>query len=56
LDADLSGLPAGVLRLLDLAAAGSEAETGRDTMPVPFLARLGDAAIHGAGHARVMVT
>jgi phospholipid/cholesterol/gamma-HCH transport system permease protein len=56
LDADLSGLPAGVRKLLDLAAAVSERETGRGARPVPLLARLGGVAIRGAGQAREMVT
>jgi len=56
LDVDLSGLPAGVRKLLDLAAAVSERETGRDTRPVPLLPRLGAVAIRGAGQARDMVT
>jgi phospholipid/cholesterol/gamma-HCH transport system permease protein len=56
LDADLSGLPAGVRKLLDLAAAVSERETGRCARPVPLLARLGGVAIRGAGQAREMVT
>lgn len=56
LDVDLSGLPAGVRKLLDLAAAVAERETGRGTPPVPLLARLGGVAIGGAGQARDMVT
>jgi phospholipid/cholesterol/gamma-HCH transport system permease protein len=56
LDVDLSGLPAGVRKLLDLAAAVSERETGRGTRPAPLLARLGAVAIRGAGQARDMVT
>jgi hypothetical protein len=38
LGADLSGLPAGVRKLLDLAAAVPERETGRGARPVPLLA------------------
>ena len=56
LDVDPSGLPAGVRKLLDLAAAVSERETGRGAPPVPLLARLGGVAIRGAGQAREMVT
>jgi phospholipid/cholesterol/gamma-HCH transport system permease protein len=56
LGADLSGLPGGVRKLLDLAAAVPERETGRGTRPVPLLARLGVAASRAAGLAREMVT
>ena len=41
--ADLSGLPAGVRKLLDLAAAVPERETGRGARSVSFLARVGTA-------------
>ena len=56
LDADLAGLPAGVRKLLDLAAAVPERETGRGAQPVTLLAWLGGVAIRGAGQARDMVT
>ncbi len=56
LGADLSGLPAGVRKLLDLAAAVPERETGRGARPAPLLARLGTAAVRAAGRAREMVT
>jgi phospholipid/cholesterol/gamma-HCH transport system permease protein len=54
--ADLSGLPAGVRKLLDLAAAVPERETGRGARSVSFLARVGTAALRGVGSAREMVT
>jgi phospholipid/cholesterol/gamma-HCH transport system permease protein len=56
LSVDLSGLPAGVQRLLDLAAAVSEREMGRRARSAPLLARLGGVALRGAGQAREMVT
>jgi phospholipid/cholesterol/gamma-HCH transport system permease protein len=56
LDADLSGLPAGVRKLLDLAAAVPERETGRGARPVPLVARVGAAAVRAAEQAREMVT
>jgi phospholipid/cholesterol/gamma-HCH transport system permease protein len=56
LGADLSGLPAGVRKLLDLAAAVPERETGRGARRVPLLARLGAAAIRATGFARETVT
>lgn len=45
LGADLSGLPAGVQKLLDPARAVPERETGQSARPVPLLARLGGAMI-----------
>ena len=54
--ADLSGLPAGVRKLLDLAAAVPERETGRGARSVSFLARVGTAALRGVGSAREMLT
>ena len=54
--ADLSGLPAGVRKLLDLAAAVPERETGRGARSVSFLARVGTAALRGVGSAWEMVT
>jgi phospholipid/cholesterol/gamma-HCH transport system permease protein len=56
LGADLSGLPAGVRKLLDLAAAVPERETGRSARPVPLLARLGGAAVRAARDGRQMIT
>ena len=56
LDADVSGLPTGVRKLIDLAAAVSERETGRAAQPMPLLERLGHVAIRGAAHGREMVT
>jgi phospholipid/cholesterol/gamma-HCH transport system permease protein len=56
LDADLSGLPAGVRKLLDLAATVPERETERGARPVPLVARVGAAAVRAAGQAREMVT
>jgi phospholipid/cholesterol/gamma-HCH transport system permease protein len=56
LEADVSGLPPGVRKLLELAAAVSERRTGRGAPAVPRLARLGAVAIAAATHARDMVT
>ncbi len=56
LGADLSGLPAGVRKLLDLAAAVPERETGRGVRRVALVARLGAATIRAAALAREMVT
>jgi phospholipid/cholesterol/gamma-HCH transport system permease protein len=53
---DLTGLPEGVRKLLDLAAAVPERETGRDVAAAPLLARLGMAAARAAGDAREMVS
>jgi phospholipid/cholesterol/gamma-HCH transport system permease protein len=55
LDADLSGLPAGVRKLLDLAAAVPERET-KQPVPPEFLARLGTAAARAGRDAREMTT
>ena len=56
LGADLSGLPAGVRRLLDLARAVPERETGRSARPAPLLAHLGGAVVRAAEHGRQMIT
>jgi phospholipid/cholesterol/gamma-HCH transport system permease protein len=53
---DLAGLPVGVRKLLELAAAVPERETGRGAPPAPLLARLGTAAARAAGAAREMIT
>ena len=45
IDTDRSGLPEGVQRLLDLAAAVPETETAAGTPGASWLARLGLAAI-----------
>ena len=55
LDADLSGLPEGVRKLLDLAAAVPERETG-ETVPPEFLARLGTPPARAGRDAREMIT
>jgi phospholipid/cholesterol/gamma-HCH transport system permease protein len=46
----------GVRKLLELAAAVPERETGRGAPPAPLLARLGTAAARAAGAAREMIT
>jgi hypothetical protein len=53
---DLTGLPVGVRKLLDLAAAVREHETGRGGPLAPLLARLGTAAARAAEGAREMST
>jgi phospholipid/cholesterol/gamma-HCH transport system permease protein len=45
IEADRSGLPEGVRRLLDLADAVPEKETGRASKKAPFLVRVGTAAL-----------
>jgi phospholipid/cholesterol/gamma-HCH transport system permease protein len=52
---DLTGLPAGVRKLLELAAAVPERQTGRRAPPEALLSRLGAAAMRAAGHAREMI-
>jgi phospholipid/cholesterol/gamma-HCH transport system permease protein len=56
LGADLSGLPGGVRKLLDLAAGVPERQTGRGVRRVPLVARVGAAAVRAAALAREMVT
>jgi phospholipid/cholesterol/gamma-HCH transport system permease protein len=53
---DLTGLPAGVRKLLELAAAVSERKTGRDVPPAGLLARLGAAAARAGADAREMMS
>ena len=53
---DRAGLPDGVRKLLDLAAAVPERDTKRDTVRPPFLARLGRSALSVVGSAREMIT
>src|SRR5262249_38756692 len=52
----LSGLPVGVRKLLDLAAAVPERETGRAVRPAGLLARLGTTAERLAREARELST
>jgi phospholipid/cholesterol/gamma-HCH transport system permease protein len=56
LSADVTGLPAGVRTLLQLATAVAERDTRRSARPAAIVARLGAAAIEAAGRAREMVT
>ena len=56
LTVDRSGLPDGVRKLLDLAAAVPERDTKRGGTSQPFLARIGSAATAAASGAREMVT
>ena len=56
LGADCSGLPGGVRKLLDLAAAVPERETGRGVRPTPLVARLGVATVRAGVLAHEMVT
>ncbi|HEY4912145.1 MAG TPA: ABC transporter permease, partial [Methylomirabilota bacterium] len=56
LTVDRSGLPDGVRKLLDLAAAVPERDTKRDGAPPPFLARIGRSATAVMGGAREMIT
>src|SRR5262245_9163926 len=51
---DRAGLPDGVRKLLDLAAAVPERDTKRSAATAPFLARLGRSALSGVGSAREM--
>ncbi len=53
---DRAGLPDGVRKLLDLAAAVPERDTKRGAAPPPFLARLGRSAVSALGSAREMIT
>ena len=53
---DLTGLPPGVRKLLELAAAVPERQTGRRAPPVALLPRLGTAAARTAANARQMIT
>ncbi len=52
---DRAGLPEGVRKLLDLAAAVPERDTKRSTAPPPFLARFGRSALSGLASAREMI-
>src|ERR1700693_5860419 len=54
--ADRAGLPEGVRKLLDLAAAVPERDTKRGGAEQRFLARLGSAAAAAASGAREMLT
>jgi len=56
LKVDRSGLPDGVRKLLDLAAAVPERDTKRAARAQPFLARTGSAAMAAASGAREMIT
>jgi phospholipid/cholesterol/gamma-HCH transport system permease protein len=56
LTVDRSGLPEGVRKLLDLAAAVPERDTKRGAASVSVLARLGKATMSGLGGARDMIT
>jgi len=51
-----AGLPEGVRKLLDLAAAVPERDTKRGGAPPPFLARVGRGALSGLSGAREMIT
>ena len=53
---DRAGLPDGVRKLLDLAAAVPERDTKRSAATPPFLARLGRSALSAVGSAREMIT
>ena len=53
---DRSGLPEGVRKLLDLAAAVPERDTKRGGAAEPFLARVGKGATSALAGARAMVT
>ena len=53
---DRGGLPEGVRKLLDLAAAVPERDTKRGGARDSFLARLGKSALSGLAGARAMVT
>jgi phospholipid/cholesterol/gamma-HCH transport system permease protein len=53
---DLTGLPTGVRKLLELAAAVPEVQTGRRARPVALLARIGTGAARAATSARQMIT
>jgi phospholipid/cholesterol/gamma-HCH transport system permease protein len=56
LTVDRAGLPEGVRKLLDLAAAVPERDTKRGVTSQPFLARLGRSAMAAWSGAREMVT
>jgi phospholipid/cholesterol/gamma-HCH transport system permease protein len=56
IEADRSGLPEGVRRLLALAEAVPEKQTGRDRGRASWLARLGGAAVGAVDAARTGVT
>jgi ABC-type transporter Mla MlaB component len=53
---DRSGLPDGVRKLLDLAAAVPERDTKRGGTSQPLLARMGSATMAAASGAREMIT
>src|SRR5215468_6491186 len=53
---DRAGLPDGVRKLLDLAAAVPERDTKRSAATPPFLARIGRSALSAVGSAREMIT
>ena len=52
---DLTGLPEGARRLLALAAAVPERETGHDPAPLPWLARIGTAVVAASDGAVEML-
>jgi phospholipid/cholesterol/gamma-HCH transport system permease protein len=54
-EADRTGLPDGVRRLLDLADAVPEKETKRSAGPTPFLVRVGTQALAGLDGAREFI-
>jgi phospholipid/cholesterol/gamma-HCH transport system permease protein len=56
LTVDRSGLPDGVRKLLDLAAAVPERDTKRGVTSQPFLARMGSSAVAAWSGAREMLT
>src|SRR4030095_2965210 len=56
LTVDRSGLPEGVRKLLDLAAAVPERDTKRGGARPTFLARLGTATMSALAGARAMIT
>ena len=53
---DRAGLPDGVRKLLDLAAAVPERDTKRSAATPTFLARIGRSALSAVGSAREMIT
>jgi len=55
-EADRSGLPEGVRRLLALAEAVPEKQTGRGAVSTPWLARLGNATAGATKAVRIAVT
>jgi phospholipid/cholesterol/gamma-HCH transport system permease protein len=53
---DLTGLPTGVRKLLELAARVPEVQTGRRALPGALLPRIGTLAARAATSARQMIT